>query len=177
MDNVSKYRSATRARRSGRAGCTCYSACCINDFCDFDCLAGQYHAMGRLCVHTCGICVLVDWCQLDVPTALVVLNVFVHTGNQTGRAMTPVLFMAPVGLATADVEAGSITIFGAEMSSRLAVPMTVVGCFVVGIAFSMAIILYTIYFHQLLAAGWSTPAIRAALFILKSGLYSLIQSP
>jgi tellurite resistance protein TehA-like permease len=101
-------------------------------------------------------------------TALVVITVFIYTGNQMDRVMTPVLFMAPVGLATAGVEAGNITVFGAEMSSRLAVPMLIVGYFAVGVAFFMAIILYTIYFHRLLAAGWSTPTTRAALFILVS---------
>jgi tellurite resistance protein TehA-like permease len=108
-------------------------------------------------------------------TALVVLTVFIYTGNQMDRVMTPVLFMAPVGLATAGVEAGFMTIFSAEMSSRLAVLMLVVGYFVVGIAFFMAIILYTIYFHRLLAAGWSAPATRGALFILVSAAYIGLQ--
>jgi tellurite resistance protein TehA-like permease len=101
-------------------------------------------------------------------TALVVITVFIYTGNQMDRVMTPVLFMAPVGLATAGVEAGFITIFGAGMSSRLAVPMLIVGYFAVGVAFFMAIILYTIFFHRLLAAGWGPAAKRGALFILVS---------
>lgn len=99
-------------------------------------------------------------------TAIVVLTTFFYTGNQMDRVMTPVLFMAPVGLATAGVEAGFITIFGTEMSSRLAVPMVIVGYHAVGVAFFMAVILYTIYFHRLLAAGWSSPATRGGLFIL-----------
>jgi tellurite resistance protein TehA-like permease len=103
-------------------------------------------------------------------TALVVLTVFIYTGNQMDRNMTPVLFMAPVGLATAGVEAGFITIYSAEVSTRLAVPMVIVGYFAIGVAFFMAIILYTVYFHRLLAAGWSAPASRAAIFILASSL-------
>lgn len=99
-------------------------------------------------------------------TALVVITVFIYTGNQMDRVMTPVFFMAPVGLATAGVEAGFITIFGSGMSSRLAVPMLVVGYFAVGVAFFMGIILYTIFFHRLLAAGWGPAAKRGALFIL-----------
>ena len=101
-------------------------------------------------------------------TALVVLTVFFYMGNQVDRVMTPVLFMAPVSLATAGAEAGLITIYGFEMSSRLAVPMIVVGYFAIGIALWMAILLYTIYLHRLLAVGWPVPAKLAALFILVS---------
>jgi len=102
-------------------------------------------------------------------TAVVVLCTLIYTGSQSGRNMSPVLFMAPVGLATAGAEAGFITIFGngeGQMSPRLAVPMIVVGYFALGIAFFMALLLYTIYFHRLLSAGWSAPAKRAGLFIL-----------
>jgi tellurite resistance protein TehA-like permease len=101
-------------------------------------------------------------------TAVVVFTVFVYTGNQFDRVMTPVIFMAPVGLATAGVEAAFISIFAVDASARLAVPMLVVGYFAIGVAFFMAIILYTMYFHRLLSAGWPAPAQRAALFILVS---------
>jgi tellurite resistance protein TehA-like permease len=74
-------------------------------------------------------------------TALVVITVLVYTGNQMDRVMTPVLFMAPVGLATAGTEAGFISIFGEGMSSRLAVPMLVVGYFAVGVAMFMTVLL------------------------------------
>lgn len=99
-------------------------------------------------------------------TGVVVIVTCIYTGNQMDRSMTPVLFMAPVGLATAGVEAGNIANNAAEMSARLAVPMIVVGYFVVGIALFMGIILYTLFFHRLLAAGLNAPAQRAGLFIL-----------
>ncbi|KAG9564209.1 C4-dicarboxylate transporter/malic acid transport protein, partial [Aureobasidium melanogenum] len=99
-------------------------------------------------------------------TAIVVLTILFYTGNQADRFMTPVLFMAPVGLATAATEAGLITIYGFEMSSRLAVPQLIVGYFAAGVAFFMAILLYTVFFHRLLAAGWGPAAKRAGLFIL-----------
>ncbi|CAD0093454.1 unnamed protein product [Aureobasidium vineae] len=99
-------------------------------------------------------------------TALVVLSVLFYTGNQSARTMTPVLFMAPVGLATAAAEAGLITIYGAEMSSRLAVPQLIVGYFAAGVAFFMAILLYTVFFHHLLSVGWGPAPKRAGLFIL-----------
>jgi tellurite resistance protein TehA-like permease len=99
-------------------------------------------------------------------TAVVVFTVLIYTGNQFDRVMTPVIFMAPVGLATAGVEAAFISIFAVDASARLAVPMLVVGYFAIGVAFFMAIILYTMYFHRLLSAGWPAPAQRAALFIL-----------
>ncbi|KAK5089569.1 hypothetical protein LTR70_005894 [Exophiala xenobiotica] len=102
-------------------------------------------------------------------TAVVVICTLIYTGAQSDRTMTPVLFMAPVGLATAGAEAGFITIDGngqGGMDSRLAVPMIIVGYFAVGVAFFMAILLYTVYFHRLLTAGWSSPATRAGLFIL-----------
>lgn len=101
-------------------------------------------------------------------TAIVVLSVLFYTGNQADRFMTPVLFMAPVGIATAASEAGDITIYGFEMSSRLAVPQLIVGYFSAGVAMFMAILLYTVYFHRLLSAGWVAPAKRAGLFILAS---------
>jgi tellurite resistance protein TehA-like permease len=117
-------------------------------------------------------------------TGLVVVAVCIYTGNQIDRNMTPVLVMAPVGLATAAVEAGNIAVNGADMSARLAVPMIVVGYFVLGIALFVGIILYTLFFHRLLAAGLPPPAQRPALFILVGPsallryLYSwLIQKP
>lgn len=99
-------------------------------------------------------------------TALVVFPVLFHTGNQADRVMTPVLFMAPVGLATAASEVGLITTRACCMSARLAVPMLVVGYFAAGIALFMAIVLYTIYFHRLLASGCTIPAKRPGLFLL-----------
>lgn len=99
-------------------------------------------------------------------TGVVVVVTCIYTGNQTDRSMTPVLFMAPVGLATAGVEAGNIVSNAAQMSTGLAIPMIVVGYFVVGIALFMGIILYTLFFHRLLAAGLNSPAQRAGLFIL-----------
>lgn len=99
-------------------------------------------------------------------TCVVVLTVLFYTGNQADRDMTPVLFMAPVGMATAASEAGLITIYGFDMSSRLAVPQIIVGYFASGVAMFMAILLYTVYFHRLLAAGWPAPPKRAGLFIL-----------
>lgn len=97
---------------------------------------------------------------------VVVLTVLFYTGNQADRDMTPVLFMAPVGMATAASEAGLITIYGFDMSSRLAVPQIIVGYFASGVAMFMATLLYTVYFHRLLAAGWPAPAKRAGLFTL-----------
>jgi tellurite resistance protein TehA-like permease len=74
--------------------------------------------------------------------------------------------MAPVGLATAGAEAGFITIYSYEMSARLAVPQLVVGYFALGVAFFMGVILYAIYIHRLLAAGFTAPAKRPSMFIL-----------
>ncbi|KAJ4381175.1 hypothetical protein N0V86_003522 [Didymella sp. IMI 355093] len=102
-------------------------------------------------------------------TGVAVVVICIYTGNQMDRCMTPVLFMAPVGLATAAVEAGNIASNGFEMSARLAIPMIVVGYFVLGIALFMGIILYTLFFHRLLAAGLNPPAQRAGLFILIGG--------
>ncbi|THX89033.1 C4-dicarboxylate transporter/malic acid transport protein [Aureobasidium pullulans] len=99
-------------------------------------------------------------------TCVVVLTVLFYTGNQADKDMTPVLFMAAVGMATAASEAGLITIYGFDMSSRLAVPQIIVGYFASGVAMFMATLLYTVYFHRLLAAGWPAPAKRAGLFIL-----------
>ncbi|KAJ9625619.1 hypothetical protein H2203_004378 [Taxawa tesnikishii (nom. ined.)] len=99
-------------------------------------------------------------------TALVVLTVLFYTGNLSDRSMTPVLFMAPVGLATAGTEAGFISVYSCCMSPRLSAPQLVVGYFAAGVALFMAILLYTVYFHRLLVSGWTVPAKRAGLFIL-----------
>ncbi|KAG9205247.1 hypothetical protein G6514_008824 [Epicoccum nigrum] len=99
-------------------------------------------------------------------TGVVVVVTCIYTGNQMDRSMTPVLFMAPVGLATAGVEAGNIANNAFELSARLAIPMIVVAYFVVGTALFVGIILYTLFFHRLLAAGLNPPAQRAGLFIL-----------
>ena len=48
---------------------------------------------------------------LAVLTALVVLKVFIETGNQIDPVMTPVLIIAPVRLATAGKEAEFIIFF------------------------------------------------------------------
>lgn len=101
-------------------------------------------------------------------TALVVLSVLFYTGNQYDRVMSPTLFMAPVGLATAGTEAGFISIYSSGMSARLAVPQLIVGYFAIGVAMFMAILLYTVYFHRLLSAGWPLAAKRAGVFILVS---------
>lgn len=108
-------------------------------------------------------------------TAVVVLAVLFYTGNQVDRVMTPILFMAPVGLATAGAEAGLITIYGYEMSARLAVPQLIVGYFAVGVAFFMAVLLYTVYFHRLLSSGWPVAAKRAGLFILVCSTSSFLK--
>ncbi|EME47133.1 hypothetical protein DOTSEDRAFT_31619 [Dothistroma septosporum NZE10] len=83
-------------------------------------------------------------------TALVVLSTFFYTGNMVDRVMTPVLFMAPVGLATAGAEAGFIPWHSYQMSARLAVPMIIVGYFALG----------------LFASGWTVAAKRPGLVIL-----------
>lgn len=99
-------------------------------------------------------------------TGVGVIVTSIYTGNQMDRSMMLVMFMAPVGLPTAGVEAGNIVNNDAEMSARFAIPMIVVGCFVVGIALFMGIILYTLFFHRLLAAGLNPPAQSAGLFVL-----------
>lgn len=99
-------------------------------------------------------------------TALVVLSVLFSTGNQSDRVVSPTLFMAPVGLATAATEAGFISIYSTDMSARMAVPQLVVAYFAVGLALFTAILLYTIFFHGLLSAGWPAGPKRGGIFIL-----------
>lgn len=82
---------------------------------------------------------------------LVVFPVLCHTGNQADRVMTPVLCLAPVGLPTAATEAGAIITGACCIPARLAGTMLVVGYFAVGVALFMAMALYTLYPHRLLA--------------------------
>lgn len=101
-------------------------------------------------------------------TAVTVSTVLFYTGSQDGKNMTPVLFMAPVGLATAGVEAATICLRGVGMKVDLIGPAVVVGYFATGIAMFMAMLLYAIFFHRLMSNGWPPPAARPGIFILVS---------
>ena len=80
--------------------------------------------------------------------------------------MTPSIFIPVVGVATDALIGGTICNYAADISSRLAVPVIITAYFLVGMAIWLSIILYTIYFHRLLASGWPPGAQRPSLFIL-----------
>lgn len=98
-----------------------------------------------------------------------VIGVLAYSRRRVGRVMLPALFMPIVGVATAAVEAGSISQSAYGMSARLAVPMLVVGWFLVGVAMWMALMLYTIFLHRLMTRGWPEKPGIPALAILVSG--------
>lgn len=97
-----------------------------------------------------------------------VIGVLAYSRRRVGRVMLPALFMPIVGVATAAVEAGSISQSAYGMSARLAVPMLVVGWFLVGLAMWMALMLYTIFLHRLMTRGWPEKPGVPALAILVS---------
>lgn len=101
-------------------------------------------------------------------TAVTVSTVLFYAQIQDDTNMTPVLFMAPVGLATAGVEAATICLRGVGMKANLIGPAVVVGYFATGIAMFMAMLLYTIFFHRLMSSGWPPAAARPGIFILVS---------
>jgi len=99
-------------------------------------------------------------------TAVTVSTVLFYTGNQSDHTLTPVLFMAPVGLATAGVEAATVCLRGVGLQAHQIGPALVIGYFATGIAMFMAILLYTLFFHRLLSSGWPPAAVRPGMFIL-----------
>ncbi len=80
-------------------------------------------------------------------------NGIIHDRTFSATLMIPV-----VGVATAAAEAGFITNYAYDLSARVAVPMIIVGYFLVGLAMFLALTFYTIFMHRLMTAGWPEPA-------------------
>lgn len=97
-----------------------------------------------------------------------VVAVLAYSRRRIGRVMVPALFMPIVGVATAVVEAGVISSSAEGLSARLAVPMLVVGYFLLGVAMWMALMLYTVFLHRLMTRGWPPAQGIAGLAILVS---------
>lgn len=84
------------------------------------------------------------------------------------RSMTPSVFLPAVGVATAAVTGAQVVKYAYDISPRLAVPVIIVAYFLGGLAIWLSIILYGVFFHRLMAAGWPEPAKRPALMMLVS---------
>ena len=82
--------------------------------------------------------------------------------------MPPSLFLPAVGVATSAVVGGQVVTYSYDISPRLAVPVVIVAYFLGGLAIWLAIILYGIFFHRLMASGWPEPAKRPGLMMLVS---------
>lgn len=118
------------------------------------------------------------WLGMTMMTlyCVAVISILSYSEQRIGKVMMPALFMPIVGVATAAVEAASVSANAYELSTRLAVPMVVMGYFLLGLATWMALMLYTMFLYRLMTHGWpDTPGV-AGLAILVSN-YHLSQAP
>lgn len=99
---------------------------------------------------------------------VVVISVISYSSQHIARVMIPALFLPIVGVATAAVEAASVCSKAFELSTTLAVPVIVMGYFLLGLSVWMAIILYTVFLHRLMTHGWPASPGAPALAILVS---------
>ena len=86
------------------------------------------------------------------------------------RSINPSLFLPVVGVATAAVVGGQVVNYAFDISPRLAVPVIIVAYLLGGFAIWLSVILYSIFFHRLMASGWPEPAKRPSLMMLVSCL-------
>lgn len=101
-------------------------------------------------------------------SSVTVINILAYSPQHVGKVMMPALFMPIVGVATAAVEAASVSSNAYQLSTTLAVPMIVMGYFLLGLSTWMAIILYTVFLYRLLTHGWPDSPGIAGLAILVS---------
>lgn len=99
-----------------------------------------------------------------------VISILSYSPKHIGKVMMPALFMPIVGVATAAVEAASVSAKAYNLSTALAVPMIVMGYFLLGLSMWMGIILYTVFLYRLLNYGWPDSPGIAGLAILVSSL-------
>ncbi|KAJ4417132.1 hypothetical protein N0V82_006332 [Gnomoniopsis sp. IMI 355080] len=83
-----------------------------------------------------------------------VISILSYSPKHIGNVMMPALFMPIVGVATAAVEAASVSANSYELSTTLAVPVIVMGYFLLGLSMWMAMILYTVFMLRLMTHGW-----------------------
>jgi len=80
--------------------------------------------------------------------------------------MPPSVFLPVIGLLTAASTGGIIVNYGYDVSARLAMPVIIFSYFLVGYGVFFGLMLYSIFTHRLMAAGWPAPAKLPGLFIL-----------
>ena len=71
-----------------------------------------------------------------------------------------------IGIATDALVGSLICVYADDVSARLAVPVIIVGYFLLGMAIWLGLILYAIFFHRLMASGWPPGPQRPSLLIL-----------
>lgn len=99
---------------------------------------------------------------------VVVISVLSYSSQHIAGVMIPALFLPIVGVATAAVEAASVCDKAYNLSTTLAVPVIVMGYFLLGLSMWMAIILYTVFLHRLMTHGWPDSQGAPGLAILVS---------
>lgn len=100
--------------------------------------------------------------------AAAVIIILSRSPEHIGRIMSPAVFLPIVGMATAAVEAGTISEHSSAMSTRLVIPMLIMGYFLLGIAIWMGLVLYALFLYRIMNYGWPEAPGIAGLALLVS---------
>ncbi len=90
---------------------------------------------------------------------LVVTMLYIHmirkpSGQLVDRWLPTAVFVPIVGTMTAGTIGGVIINNADHVSAGLAVPVIIVGLMLVGFGWLLGILVYSVFFHRLLTAGW-----------------------
>ena len=94
---------------------------------------------------------------LAVCTNLYINMIKRPSGRLVDRWLPTAVFVPIVGMMTAATVGGLIINNARDVSPGLAVPVIIVGFFVLGYGMLLALVVYSIYTHRLLTAGWPPP--------------------
>ena len=82
------------------------------------------------------------------------------------ESLSPVLLLPMVGMATDAVVGAAICNSAYELSPRLAVPVIITSYLLGGFAIWFSVIMYGLFFYQMLTTGYPAPAKLPTLFVL-----------
>lgn len=86
--------------------------------------------------------------------------------DSSDRRMPISIIIPAVSVSTVAVTGAAVSVYAADLSAKLAVPVMIVAFNWVGVGILLGLILYVYLFHSLLAQGWPAPDQTATLFIL-----------
>ena len=94
---------------------------------------------------------------LAVCTLLYIHMIKRPSGRLVDRWLPTAVFVPIVGIMTAATIGGLIVNYAHDISARMAVPVIIVSFMSLGYAVVLALVIYAIYMHRLLTAGWPPP--------------------